>query len=102
MGIFIFVLSSLVPIRVRVPYAPVPPHLLFCHHCGIRRCWEREGEGAGAADALGTLGLLLGRLGELGGWGNGLTAVAERRGLSQPLGVGGEKGEMCLFLVMSD
>jgi len=28
--------------------------------------------------------------------------VAERRGLSQPLGIGGEKGEMCLFLVMSD
>lgn len=28
--------------------------------------------------------------------------VAERRGLSQPLGICGEKGEMCLFLVMSD
>lgn len=29
-------------------------------------------------------------------------AVTERRELSQPLGIGGEKGEMCLFLVMSD
>lgn len=28
--------------------------------------------------------------------------VPERRGLSQPLGTGGEKGEMCFFLVMSD
>lgn len=28
--------------------------------------------------------------------------VAERRGLSQLLGISGEKGEMCLFVVMSD
>lgn len=28
--------------------------------------------------------------------------VAERSGLSQPLGISGEKGEMCLFLVRSD
>lgn len=36
-----------------------------------------------------------------GGW-NEPMAVAERRGLSQPLGTSGEKGEMCFFLVMSD
>lgn len=29
-------------------------------------------------------------------------AVVERKGLSQTLGIDGEKGEMCLFLVMSD
>lgn len=28
--------------------------------------------------------------------------VADRRGLSQPFGIGSEKGEMCLFLVMNN
>lgn len=32
----------------------------------------------------------------------GTMVVAESRELSQLLGTSGEKGEMCLFLVMSD
>lgn len=38
------------------------------HHCGIRKSWEREGEGSGTADALSALDLLLGRLVE---WADG-------------------------------
>lgn len=91
--------SFLGPIRVHVLYVHIPAYLPFHQHLSPS---GNLGRGKGKAKAQAQLMLWVLWICCLGGWWNGLMVVAERRGLSQPLGTGGEKGEMCFFLVMSD
>jgi len=50
------------------PLLLVPCSTSSAYHCGAQKSWGREGEGAGTADALSALDLLLGRLVE---WADG-------------------------------